>query len=162
MQFQLAYQPEEDRLMLRVDAEGHRRGFWLTRRLTSLLIPILRQRLESTIGPAVTDEARPWMMALKQVSTRERYAPTLEAPMPLAEAPILAVTVRHGHDEQGRHLLGFFDNHGRGEVYSLSDDLLHLLTQMIDDALPQTDWALEQAFPQHAMACWLEAEGTLQ
>lgn len=150
MQLQLSHDPVEDRLLLRLDLDGQGYGFWLTRRMTGLLWPVLWSRLEAGLAAGASDAARQWLLALRHQEARAGQAVEAAPPVPLVAEPRLVVTLRHGNDAQGRHVLGLLDGSGAGETLTLDDAGLHALIRLLHETMPQTGWDLPLPVPDAA------------
>lgn len=152
MQMQLNHDPVEDRLLLRLALGDRHLGYWLTRRMLGLLWPVLWGRLESGLEAAARQEARQWLLAHRHQQARETQTVAEAPPIELTTLPRLVVTVQHGQDERGQHVLGFLDGAGEGETLTLDDGALHALIRLIHDVAPATGWSLDLGLPQESTA----------
>lgn len=150
-QLQLAYHPEQDRLLLRATTrDGREFRFWLTRRLLKGLWPALHRALAREVG--VQTPADP--MAQREVLQFRRQQAVQRADFstpfeelhgrthPLGEEPVLVARAALAPARDGRHGLSLLPRAGPGCNLALTDDLLHSLIRLLEDALERADWGL--------------------
>ncbi|QDX82049.1 hypothetical protein B9N43_12810 [Denitratisoma sp. DHT3] len=150
MQLQLSHDPAEDRLLLRLDINGQGHGFWLTRRMTGLLWPVLWSHLEQGLAAGASDAARHWLLALRHQEARAGQSLAAVPPIPLIGEPRLLVTLKHGNDASGRHVLTLLDRDDDGETLTMADDGLHALIRLLYETVPTTGWDLPLPLPDQA------------
>ncbi|CAB1370923.1 hypothetical protein [Denitratisoma oestradiolicum] len=151
MQLQLSHDPIEDRLLLRLDLDGQCYGFWLTRRVTILLWPVLWSMLEHGVIPGAGTEARRWLLAMDHEKARSGQEVQQAPPISLIAPVRLVVTIQHGHQADGRHVLGLFDGSGAGETMTLDDDGLHALIRLLHETVPKAGWDIPLSLPQSGL-----------
>ena len=152
MKLQLTYDVYEDRLMLRVGFENEpAQGYWLTRRMTALLIGVLGQQLEAAVAPELTTEAKHWMLEIQREAAMEKNAPSIEPALALPPSPpILASTVKYGRTIHEKQLvLTLEDQAGQGQALALSDELTHIFLQMLEQESAKAGWELSPANQQN-------------
>jgi hypothetical protein len=148
-QLQIAFDPEQDRLLLRVNTDERTEfRFWLTRRLVARLWPLLTRVLESDQQVATQPDpvARQAVFSFQQeralagsdFETAYRDEP---AQLPMGKEPLLVtrVKVRPG---QGRVGLLLGRAAGEGVELALTNSLLHSLRKMLADAVAKAEWSV--------------------
>ena len=149
-QMQMHYLEEEDRFLLRMNTvteEEYR--FWLTRRFIQIFYPLLSNTLYSDpeikrqLDPANKDA----VLSFQQQNAKNQveYGATFSsAPKtyPLGENPLLIskASIKSNADNSYDLKLSTKDN--KGLYFTLDQNLLHILTTLILDALPKADWQL--------------------
>lgn len=157
-QLSVTYQPEQDRILLRIGStDGQEMRLWFTRRLVLGLWPLLERLLAEQLlkcepGAAqAQDQQARQMLAnfrkeelLRQADFKTPYRPAQA--LPLGESPLLVTDVELGALEGGRLRLGFVERPPEGtptprsfqlEVEAaLAQGLMHLLEQ----AVAQAQW----------------------
>lgn len=158
-QMSVNYAERQDRLMLRVNTQdGQEFRLWLTRRLSSRLLPHLQacvMQLE-TRNPQVmvSDPAAQHMLTELQRETFLKKADfktpfTSETPtLPLGEEPILVTDVQLNVNVSGTLNVVFQDQSGEGASgrscqLSLQSSLLHGLLHLLAQALQQANWRID-------------------
>ena len=149
-QMQIRYNQEEDRFLLRMNTVAQEEfRFWLTRRFTALFYPLLSNTLKSS--PEVKKQATPVNKeavlsfqkekAQSKVQYNTVFEPTPKT-YPLGEKPLLISHASIKNRDTNNYLLKLSSPDNLGIDFALDQNLLHVLTNLINDALPKTDWQL--------------------
>jgi len=149
-QIQLAYKPEQDRLLLRArTSSGYEYRIWLTRRFVGRIWPLLIRALTSDPGVSAqhTPESREAVLAfqheraLSRVDFSKHYDEQVSA-LPLGEEPILAsrLDARHGPGED--HSFAFHSSTGQSVQIRLHKRMLHALCKLLQDTATKAEWGL--------------------
>jgi hypothetical protein len=154
-QMQLRFDPNEDRLLLRVNTTDRREfRFWVTRRYARLLWSALTRSLSSQerIRRAVDAPARRAILAFEHERALQRanFSKTFDerpAEMPFGETPILLVRIQTKKQKDGRRLLGLHPKTGRGLNLLISPEMAHGFMRLLTDAVAKTDWNLKLPRP---------------
>ena len=151
-QFNIRYDPREDRLVLRLNTADRRElRFFLTRRFVGLLWPVFRKLLHrdqarrnpaAVAGPAaeaLVDFERERVMAAGNF--REPFA---ESPVeyPLGETPVLLTRIQVKSGPDGDRLC-LHPDRGAGVEFPARPQLLHTLTRLVRDAALGADWKMD-------------------
>lgn len=148
-QIQVVYNPEEDRILLRVNsAEKQEFRFWLTRRFTILMLQILFTHAES--DPDISLQKDPQAKRTVQAFKREQAISNAEfdkpfrddsSQFPLGETTQLAF--RLTHNRLGENLrLGVHPKVGEGINMVIDRNINANLTQLLLKAIQQAQWNL--------------------
>lgn len=154
-QLRLEFNPEHDRLLLRVSTDNQlEMRLWLTRRALRLLWPRLVQMVRASPEVALQSnpQARDALVgmqherALRQANFADAFE---EAPrqMPLGTEPILVARIRTDKDENGNPVLGLLPQQGQGINLTLDSTLLHSLCKLLQNAVAKSDWDLVLELP---------------
>ena len=155
-QIQCAYQPLEDRILLRI-LSGDRAEFrfWLTRRYVRLLWQVLLKMLERDPSNATMpdENTRRAMMGFQHenmVRTGQFTQPFEEGPvaMPLGDVPVLLSRISGkpaGTNGNNQQSLSMHPEKGQGIDLGVDSRLLHLISKLLVDAVKQSDWDLKLA-----------------
>lgn len=155
-QIRIDYQPEEDRLLLRLSTDdGAELRFWLTRRYVKGLWPTLMKMAE-VIGEARTQPdpgVRRAMLAFeheKAVRQADFATPYRNAAqnLPLGAEPLLVTRLRAQPDGHGNAVIAMHPAQGRGIDLALDPMLLHSFTRLLQGAVGRTDWDVRLELPQ--------------
>lgn len=148
-QMQMQYDPEEDRILFRINS-GDRQEFrfWLTRRYAALLLRVLGEHVaaDPDVSTQVDPTARAAVTQFKQEQARSQAdfgKPFDEAPaeFPLGADALLAHKVTGGR--RGDDLiLGIHPKSGQGINMTLSQSLNLNLTHMLTDAVRRAQWGI--------------------
>lgn len=156
-QFQVRYVHEEDRVLLRVataDAEEYR--FWLTRRFLQRLWPVLQEALLSppTIKRFSDLPSQQAMLAFEHERAQSKVSFNQpfqsQTTLPLGETPLLVIKAGFRNLDGGGLQIAFKDTHEKGIDLTLSHDVLHLLSKLLDDATQQAEWQFNRLLPNPA------------
>jgi hypothetical protein len=159
-QLQLRFEPNEDRLLLRVNTTDRREfRFWVTRRYAKLLWSALATTLGTgeRARAAVDAQARQAIFAFEHERALQQAnfaRPFDDEPqqLPLGETPMLLNRLQMRTLKDGRRLLGLHPAKGRGVELSVSPDLLHGFTRLLTDAVTRAHWDLNLPKPDTAKA----------
>ncbi len=154
-QLKLDFDPEHDRLLLRVSTDSQLEvRLWLTRRALRLLWPLLVQMVRSSPEVALQSnpEARDALVGMQheQALSRADFGkPFEEVPraMPLGAEPILVVHIQASNDGEGNQVLGLLPQQGRGIHLTLDNTLLHSFCKLVRNAVANSDWNLVLELP---------------
>ena len=157
------YVPAEDRILLRVSTdEGQEFRFWLTRRLTLRLMPVLQQtvgRMESSTPQMVApDPASQQILTdlkrdafMQKADFKTAYVEQVQQ-RPLGEEPMLVTDVQL--QLQGTAVLLTLQDKGAvaGQTQScqlnLQASLVHGLIHLIGQAMDKAGWQAPDATPE--------------
>lgn len=156
-QIQVRYDPAQDRLLLQVLTRSKQLlPLWLTRRLTSRLMPHLRR----TMSAAAVAAASPRAMALPDArdmlaqSSRQRAMQSADlrtpfdaedAERPLGPEPMLPVSVDVATPSDGALKLIFRSAAGQSVEVKLGRDHALVMVELIEAALLKSEWGLAAA-----------------
>ncbi|MEM7443717.1 MAG: hypothetical protein AAF414_10355 [Pseudomonadota bacterium] len=156
-QLSFRYLKHEDRLLLCVGTKSQQEfRIWITRRVATLLWPVLMKGLESQVPANATDQtARTAIMAFQQEQaakhadfTGKYKAQGLE---PVVDAPILPLNVRWTLRKNGTATIVF---EGKGDEekniampLTLSPALLYNFCKVFADAVGKVEWGLDFQLP---------------
>ncbi len=149
-QMTVAYTPEHDRLLLRVNTkELVEFRLWLTRLLVKKLWESLVKRFEA--APQVAVQAAPGAKeavmsmrhekALQSSDFTKKHEPPAKEPEP-KEEPLLVTGFECRPVSETVLRLTLRTQKGTNVNLNLNDDLLHALCHLIRNASQQADWAL--------------------
>ena len=152
-QIQMAYQPVEDRILVRVSStELAEFRFWMTRRYVKLLWTVLLKLLErDPVAAAQGDEKTRRALvgfqhenAVRGGQFNKPFEKAITA-LPLGETPVLLSRISGKPCENGHQMLSFHPESGQGIDLNTDTRLLHLLCKLLLDAVRQSDWDLKLA-----------------
>jgi len=154
-QLKLDFDPEQDRLLMRVStANAEEALLWLTRRCVLKLWPLLLSFAESK--PEIAAHADPLARrtmfefehekALSQANFSEAYEQS-ERAHPLGDAPLLVVRLHRSTSEDGKMLLGLLPAQGQGVRLALDPPLLHGLMKLLQQGVQTAEWGFSLALP---------------
>ena len=165
-QLKLDFNPEQDRLLLRVSTDNQLEvRLWLTRRALRLLWPLLVQMVRASpeIAQQSNPDARDALVGMQheQALRRADFAKAFEEvprKMPLGAEPILVVHIQASRDGDGNQVLGLLPQQGPGIHLTLDNTLLHSLCKLVQNAAAKSDWNLALDLPAlHAGAASADA-----
>lgn len=167
-QLKLEFNPEQDRLLLRVStSDGKEVSLWLTRRCVKLLWPALMNLAQA--APAIAKvgdpEARKAMLGFQHenaVKQSDFSKPYEEAPRerPLGIDPILVGRVQTRRDEAGNPVLSMMPLTGNQGIHlTLDEKLLHSVCRLLQQAVAKADWDVDLALP-NLLSAGVAEEGT--
>ncbi len=152
-QFQVTFDAEQDRLLLRVNtSEGAELRLWLTRRLVRGFWPVWHQAVAHSRGlalpAAATMEAREALVEMErsQVTATSDFATPFkpaESPqqLPLGDEPLLVNEVRLTPLPNGTLRTEWLRG-SRLVGLDLGRNLMHALTKLVEDGVAAADWDL--------------------
>lgn len=153
-QLSVTYQPDHDRLLLRVRTrQAELFGLWLTRRMMiRLWQPLLNTAGAASLGMASRDATvLPEAQDMMRQALREKakagadfQSPFDEdaADRPLGDEPLLVAAVDIHRKTDGHVDLVLRDAQARKLSLSLTPDLLNNLMTLMEHALQQSEWGL--------------------
>ena len=152
-QFNLQFNPEEDRLVFRMNTVNKEEfRFFLTRRFVKILWPVLLQLLEKDYAAREPEKS----YAAKELVSFERekvlsqanFGQKYEEEMvnyPLGEDNILLTQIRV--KQKGNvHILCLFPSSGRGVEIPVNPVFLHTFSKLLRDLVAKTDWDMQLRF----------------
>jgi hypothetical protein len=150
-QLQVAYSQVEDRLLLRFNTtNGSEFRFWLTRLFIKKFWPGLVNTLEVIVSPQTPNkESMMGFMhqaAVEKADFSSKFEPSSTS-CPLGDSPILVCRATIQPKGPGVHVLSLFPEKGYGVELGVDQNLLHLLSKLIRDAISQVDWGLAIQIP---------------
>lgn len=159
-QINIEYQPEQDRLMLRISSGNNEEVLlWLTRRCVKLLWPVL-VNLARTAPDIVTQshpEAKDALLGMRheEALAKSDFSKPYQTggrAHPLGEAPILVARIQSKRNDNGSSVLTLLPAKGQGINLALDEALLHSLCKLLQTVLGRTEWELKLEWPQGAAA----------
>lgn len=169
-QVKVEFDPEQDRLLLRVSTATQEEALlWLTRRCTLRLWPLLIgfAEAEPEIAARAADPLSQRALlefqhekALSQASFSKAYEQTPRA-RPLGDEPLLVVRIQRRRNADGKMVLGLLPAEGQGIFLTLDPPLLHGLMKLIERAVEKTDWGIQLKLPSAPPASFETGSHTL-
>lgn len=158
-QFNMQYNPEEDRILLRMNTVNKEEfRFFLTRRFTRLLWPVLRQIMDNDLKRREPDKARFTNEMLEferenvisKANFKQKYSENITT-YPLGEAFILLsrIQVKRGPDFD---ILCLHPSNGRGIEFPVNNAFLHPLCKILKDTAAKAEWDLDPVLTDTNMA----------
>ena len=159
-QLQLLYQPDADRLLLRISAgnDGEFR-FWLTRRLVGLLaeplgkyllgLPLHRDGSDPVVSSAenpLRDQAEAafkHQQALAGLQSKKSFVTPDQPSFPLGEEPLLIAKLGVTPTDRGGVVLSLHSKQDKGLSVELGPSLLHGFCDLLVKCSEQAKWQLE-------------------
>lgn len=150
-QMQMIFEPEEDRLLLKVNTQSNDEfRFWLTRRFVRMIWPALMKALASSPQIVVQRDqtAKEAVLAFQQekvLSQADFQTPYREDATnhPLGEEPLLVARAQFKPGPDKQRMLGLHPAEGPGIEIALNDAMLHSLCALITKTVAKTDWQLD-------------------
>ncbi len=159
-QINIEYQPEQDRLLMRVSTGNNEEVLlWFTRRCVKLLWPVL-VNLAKTVPEIVTQshpEAKDAMLGMQHEAAlaKSDFSKSYDATgrsHPLGDVPILVARIQTKRNPNGSSVLTLLPGKGQGINLALDEALLHSVCKLLLNILDRTDWNLKLEWPQIAGA----------
>lgn len=152
-QLSFRYLKHEDRLLLCIGTRKQKEfRIWITRRVATLLWPILIKGLESQVpAQAAAGPARSAVMAFQQEQAAKladfskKYDP--EGLEQVQDTPMLPLNVRWTLRKNGSATLTFEGEGGVAMPLSLSPALLHNFSRVFADAVNKIEWGVDFELP---------------
>lgn len=142
-QINVAYVAREDRLLLRVSTKaGNEYRIWLTRRLTRLLIAILRKQMEKHGGAPSLAASGDTRRMFREGAMNRSYESSRNSEFPLGESGILATRIQAGATGDGRLSLKLLPESEPGATLNLDKTLLYLFFNVLTQGIDQAQWDL--------------------
>ncbi len=143
-QMNIAHDPKEDRLLLRISSDGgDEYRVWLTRRYTSLLIGLINKEIDSRGGvPSVAGSEETTTM-LKNGALEKKYDHEKVKHYPLGESGVLAFRINTRNTQDGNLMLELLPEQGKGITLNLNKSLLYMLHNILTQGITQANWALQ-------------------
>ena len=152
-QLNLAFNPAEDRMLLRITAgspgEIAEYRLWLTRRFVRLLWKALDQMLEADAmsNPTIAPEGRKAIRNFQQDEVLSRadfktpYAGEA-ARTPLGSDPILITRFQVSKNPDGSQILSLQTAGGQGVNLNMNTQLIHSVRKLLADKITEAQWDL--------------------
>lgn len=150
-QIQMVYNPEEDRILFRVNSTDQKEfRFWLTRRFSILLLKVLKDHLEkdpdiSTQGtPGAREAVKEFkqQQAMSSANFNEKFREESRE-LPLGEEIRVAFKLTYNMKANDLHL-GIQPRDGKGINMAINRDVNLSMTRLLLDAAGKGDWKLGQ------------------
>jgi hypothetical protein len=150
-QIQLRYDAQEDRSLLRINTLDKREyTFWMTRRFTKLLWPVLVRMLGATDSVVRQPDPAAKSAVLsfeheKAVSSSDFATEYREDAheAPLGTSPLLLAKIEVKPEAPNGPRLGLLPMEGQGLELVMDDKLLHSICTLISQAARSADWDLD-------------------
>lgn len=148
-QMQMLYNPEEDRILFRVNTTaGQQFRFWITRRYAALLLRVLKEHVDSDpdVSAQGSPEAKEAVRSFKQekavqsANFKDEFREE-SAEMPLGEEALLAYRLQYNIKE-GVLNLGIQPKTGQGISMVINQQINSSLTQLLAAAIRKAEWNL--------------------
>jgi len=146
-QIQMAYDKEQDRILLRLSTrERTEFRFWLTRRYVKRLWGLLIRMLEQDESfRRLSDEARRALLGMQHEASivDGDFSKSYEdgaRQLPLGPEPVILTTARGKGDAKGGQVLSLHPTRGQGIDIALNNKLLHMVVKLLRDAVSHSDW----------------------
>ena len=151
-QMQMMYNPEEDRILFRVNSTDKKEfRFWITRRYALLMLKILKEHRESDPDVVIqaTPEAKQALQSFKQEKAigQADFSKKFEEEaneLPLGSEVPIAFKLNYGIKD-GNLQLGVQPKEGQGISVVISQDLNVTLTQLLLAAAKKADWKFSES-----------------
>lgn len=148
-QLQVVYDPEQDRLLLRLNTQSQDEfRFWLTRRFTQLLHQALRTQVDSDpdLVTQATPEAQQAIQSFKREEAKsqgdfqQEFKETTS--FPLGVDPLLAFKLTY-KNENGKLQLGIEPKEGQGIKLAVDMNLNFNITQLLKSGSEKAGWDIK-------------------
>ena len=153
-QINIQYEPEQDRLLMRISSGANEEvALWLTRRCVKLLWPAL-VNLAGSDPDLLTQsqEAKSALLGIRheEALARADFSRPYEAPAehPLGTEPILVAKVQARRAEEGAFVLTLLPNKGQGVNLALDEKLLHSVCGLLQKVASNAEWEMKLEWPQ--------------
>lgn len=141
-QMNISYNPQEDRLLLRVSSKsGEEFRLWLTRRYTGMLINILKQELAKYGGEPTLASSDETKNLIKAGAFQQGYEGD-SCSFPLGKSGVLGFRINTGITGEGVLRLELLPEQGQGISLNLNKTLLYMLHNLITQGIDQAGWNL--------------------
>ena len=156
-QMQLLYNPEEDRILFRVNTTTSQEfRFWITRRYAALMFRALREHIDhdpdisAQESPTAREAVRSFKQeaAVKSANFREQFRDDPEE-MPLGQDALLAYRLTY-RIEDGVLTMGIQPRSGQGITMAINQQINSSLSQLLAAAVRKAEWNLVLPSPGNA------------
>tara|TARA_Y100001934_G_scaffold169165_1_gene201072 strand:+ start:177 stop:698 length:522 start_codon:yes stop_codon:yes gene_type:complete len=153
-QIQIAYSPEEDRILFRVNSMDRKEfRFWLTRRFTVLLVKVLsdHRARDPDVVTQHTPQAKEAVQSFKQEQAvagadfKQQFSQDGNE-YPLGADFVLAHKITYKIEGANLHL-AIQPKEGQGINMVLSQDINATVTRLLATAVGQADWRIDGGSP---------------
>jgi hypothetical protein len=142
-QINLSYSAEQDRLLFKAREEDDTEyRVWLTRRFTTLLLKVLRDRMDSLGGQGQLAASRETVEQLKGGAFHNPYPELQAAALPFGLDGFLAYRINYSFTADDVTRLQLLPRDGEGLNLAIGKHMLYLLYNLLEQNLPQTGWEL--------------------
>jgi hypothetical protein len=158
-QIQLRYDENEDRLLLRFSTTDNCEfRFWLTRRFTKRLWPMLVRMLEwdRAVKQQIDPSARKEVLDIRhegyvrEADYSTEFRERAQAALPLGEAPVVLGRAEGKKQPDGAQILRLQPMQGQGIDMTCDTRLLHLFMRLLREQVAKTDWDVNLALHEGA------------
>ncbi len=149
-QMQMLYDPEEDRILFRLNTLSRQQfRFWLTRRYALLLLRVLKEHVErdpdiSIQGtPAAKEAVKSFKQeqAIRSANFKQEFDEAV-ADLPLGQAIPVAFKLTYNMND-GNLNIGIQPKTGQGINMAINREINNSLTQLLVSAARKGEWGLE-------------------
>ena len=143
-QINIAHNPKEDRLLLRISSGGgDEYRLWLTRRYTGLLLGVLNKEMDSRGGAPSVAGSKETTTMLKKGALEKKYDNENVSNFPLGEQGVLAFRINTRNTDEGNLVLELLPEKGKGITLNLNKGLLYMLHNILTQGITQAGWNLQ-------------------
>lgn len=156
-QIQLSFSETEDRFLLRISTTDHEEfRFWVTRRFTSHLFPLMIETIQAIpdIAAQTNAASRDAVMDFQREQATQGAdfstpfsAKNQETQYPLGEQAVLVAKGTLLQQAENLFNLSLKDINDVGIDFSFNTDILYLLHKLFHDSLQRTNWGLSFSRP---------------
>ncbi len=156
-QLQLGYNPEEDRILFRINTTGADEfRFWLTRRYSMLLAKALNDHraVDPDVSAQTDGVAKQAIQefkrdeAISKGNFEEKFTPSTN--FPLGEEPVLAFKLSYRIENEKLHL-SINPKEGSGINLVVDQQLNFSITKLLETAIKSGDWGIRMAASEDAV-----------
>ncbi|MBK8017364.1 MAG: hypothetical protein IPK20_12025 [Betaproteobacteria bacterium] len=155
----IEFDPEQDRLLMLVLIDGAAEvRLWLTRRCVKRfwMAMVRMAEIKPEIQLQSNPEARTAVLhfehekALREVKFSRSEPEPPQAPprvQPLGPEPLLVTRIQARREADGRSLIALLPSQGQGAHLTLSENLLHGLMKLVQQAVLKAEWDMALELP---------------
>jgi hypothetical protein len=169
-QLKIDFDPEQDRLLLRVSTlTGEEALLWLTRRCVLRLWPLLvggaeakpeiNQRPEPEVKKAMLEFQHERALSQAQFGKQYEEVPRTR---PLGDQPFVVSKIQRRIAQDGRVVMGMLPTQGEGIFLTLDAPLLHGFIKLLQKSVESADWGFKLDLPWTEPGAPADSERTLQ
>jgi hypothetical protein len=169
-QLKIDFDPEQDRLLLRVSTlTGEEALLWLTRRCVLRLWPLLvggaeakpelNQRPEPEVKKAMLEFQHERALSQAQFGKQYEEVPRTR---PLGDQPFVVSKIQRRIAQDGRVVMGMLPTQGEGIFLTLDGPLLHGFIKLLQKSVESADWGFKLDLPWTEPGAPTDSERTLQ
>ena len=160
-QIQISFSDIEDRFLLRISTSNNEEfRFWLTRRFTSRLFPLMLETIQAIpdVASHNNTETRDAVMDFQREQAAEQAdfsspfsSDKQKTVYPLGEQAILVIRGTLSPESSNSFNLSLKGAQDVGIDFSFSTEILYLLHKLLEDSLQKTDWGLSFSSKSNAL-----------